>query len=283
MLSSLDKAAISTFAEIPGMAGEVLTLLGGAMPSPFNEQDVAVKLGLSAGQEPSVLQCLRLAENLGLIEVSGSGWRVIFPKNSLTHLGDILAATGYYKSSAHKDKNTVNVVLTRPGQPSRLESELNNLGWKTAALELTEEAFISIAANATERLAIMTPFMDSVGAKWVLSLFQRAAPGIKLQLILRYLGMPSHPSYPIGYDSIAAELKTLGVSVYDYAIDKLDAPGYETFHAKVVLADRTTAYVGSSNMNKASKERSMELGLVVEGRAAQQISRVLESIICVTR
>jgi phosphatidylserine/phosphatidylglycerophosphate/cardiolipin synthase-like enzyme len=66
--------------------------------------------------------------------------------------------------------------------------------------------------------------------------------------------------------------------VFDYAIGKVDAPGYETFHAKVVLADRDAAYVGSSNMNKASKERSMELGLVVQGRAAQQIARALDSI-----
>lgn len=124
----------------------------------------------------------------------------------------------------------------------------------------------------------MTPFLDVVGANWVLSLFRRTAPGVKRQLILRYLGMPSHPSYPTGYDAIAFELANLGVKVFDYALEKMDAPGYDTFHAKVVLADRDTAYVGSSNMNKSSKERSMEMGLVVEGRAAQQISRVLDSI-----
>lgn len=94
--------------------------------------------------------------------------------------------------------------------------------------------------------------------------------------------MPSHPSYPTGYDLVSAKLSALKVKVYDYAVDKMDAPGYETFHAKVVLADRSTAYVGSSNMNKASKERSMEMGLVVEERAAQQISRVLESIMKVS-
>lgn len=94
--------------------------------------------------------------------------------------------------------------------------------------------------------------------------------------------MPSHPSYPTGYDLVSAKLSALKVKVYDYVVDKMDAPGYETFHAKVVLADRSTAYVGSSNMNKASKERSMEMGLVVEERAAQQISRVLESIMKVS-
>lgn len=91
--------------------------------------------------------------------------------------------------------------------------------------------------------------------------------------------MPSHPSYPTGYDLISEELSKLGVNVCDYAVVKLEAPGYETFHAKIVLSDRSTVYVGSSNMNKASKERSMEMGLVVEGRAAQKIAHVIDSII----
>lgn len=278
MLNSQDKAAISAFSENPSLAGEVFLLLSGAFPSPFNEQDIALKLGYAAGQETGILQCLRLAETIGLINSSGLGWQLNVQREVLSRLSFILESNGYFKSAAHQDENLVSVVLTRPGQPSRLEAELENLGWKTASLELTEEAFISIAVYAKERLVIMTPFLDAVGANWVLALFGKTRSEVKRILILRYLNMPSHPSYPTGYDLVSEELSRLGVKVYDYAVEKLDAPGYETFHAKVVLADRSTAYVGSSNMNKASKERSMEMGLVVQGRAAQQISRVLESI-----
>lgn len=278
MLNSQDMAAISAFSESPTLAGEVFLLLSGAFPSPFNEQDIALKLGYAAGQETGILQCLRLAETIGLINSSGSGWQLRVKREVLSRLSLILESNGYFKSAAHQDENLVSVVLTRPGQPSRLETELENLGWKTASLELTEEAFISLATNAKERFVIMTPFLDAVGANWVLALFNKTRPEVKRTLILRYLNMPSHPSYPTGYDLICEELSKLEVKIYDYAVEKSDAPGYETFHAKVILADRSTAYVGSSNMNKASKERSMEMGLVVKGRAAQQISRVLESI-----
>lgn len=278
MLNFQDKAAISAFSKNPTLAGEVLQLLSGAFPSPFNEQDIALKLGYASGQETGVLECLRHAESIGLINSAGSGWRLNIQKETLSRLSLILESNGYFKSEAHQDENLVSIVLTRPGQPSRLETELENLGWKTAALELTEEAFISIAANAKDRLVIMTPFLDAVGANWVLALFGKTRPDVKRVLILRYLNMPSHPSYPTGYDLISGELSALGVKIYDYAVEKLDAPGYETFHAKVVLADRSAAYVGSSNMNKASKERSMELGLVVKGRVVQKIFHVLESI-----
>lgn len=278
MLSPFEKAVISAFAVDLALAGNILSELSGSMPSPFNEQDVARRIGLSAGQEPSVLGCLRTAEKLGIIREIDAGWQMAKAPENLKRLGELLEAVGYYKSEAHHDDNTVSVVLTRPGHPSRLEAELENLGWKTASLELTEEAFLSLAANAKEHLVVMTPFLDLVGARWLISLFERTAPEVKRRLILRYLGMPAHPSYPTGYDAIAAALSEIGVEVFDYALTRENANGYETFHAKVVLADRAMAYVGSSNMNKASLEHSMEMGVVVEGKAAQHISRVLDTI-----
>lgn len=48
MLNFQDKAAISAFSKNPTLAGEVLQLLSGAFPSPFNEQDIALKLGVNS-------------------------------------------------------------------------------------------------------------------------------------------------------------------------------------------------------------------------------------------
>jgi phosphatidylserine/phosphatidylglycerophosphate/cardiolipin synthase-like enzyme len=52
-------------------------------------------------------------------------------------------------------------------------------------------------------------------------------------------------------------------------LDRPEATGYETFHAKVLLADDDEAYVGSANMTKWSFEQSLELGVLVRGRAAR--------------
>jgi phosphatidylserine/phosphatidylglycerophosphate/cardiolipin synthase-like enzyme len=57
----------------------------------------------------------------------------------------------------------------------------------------------------------------------------------------------------------------------------LDAVGgFETFHAKVALADSELAYVGSANMTMFSRH-SMELGVLIEGRAARVVANVVRA------
>jgi hypothetical protein len=49
------------------------------------------------------------------------------------------------------------------------------------------------------------------------------------------------------------------------------------FHAKVALADSDLAYVGSANMTMFSRH-SMELGVLVEGRAARVVANVVRAV-----
>ena len=59
------------------------------------------------------------------------------------------------------------------------------------------------------------------------------------------------------------------VSVRDYHLSHAAADGralpIETFHAKLVVADDTLAYVGSANLLSSSEGLSLETGLLVEG------------------
>jgi phosphatidylserine/phosphatidylglycerophosphate/cardiolipin synthase-like enzyme len=64
----------------------------------------------------------------------------------------------------------------------------------------------------------------------------------------------------------------------DIAKRSVDAVGgCETFHAKVALADSDLAYVGSANMTMFSRH-SMELGVLVEGRAARVVANVVRAV-----
>ena len=85
--------------------------------------------------------------------------------------------------------------------------------------------------------------------------------------------------YPLGYDAIASWLKVESVRVFNYSIPRLEGSGRETFHAKVVLCDRNAAYLGSSNMNAASLEQSMEMGVALQGRAAADVAVVLDAVL----
>jgi hypothetical protein len=138
----------------------------------------------------------------------------------------------------------------------------------------TKQLLPAIAESAHTSLTVMTPYLDEVGAAIVLNLFERANVPDGC-LILRASPEGDAPS---GLADICAALYQLGVAVLNFRLDRPDASGNETFHAKVVLADDESAYVGSSNMHRWSFEYSLELGLHVRGRAAVRIAEILRAV-----
>ncbi len=280
MLSGLDKAALVAFSPQLALSAAVLRSLATKPPEPFTEREVAKVAGLPAAQEALVLGCLRQAEALGMIaHVSSLGWRLVSAPLDLSRLADLLAAAGHYVQNVHKDQDTVWVALTRPAKPSRLETALEDLGVRSTELEATDESFVSLASQARGRLRVMTPFLDNHGAEWVCGLFERTAPQVRRELIVRYATSATHPSFPAGLSTSGARLKELGVTIFDYALPREGGKGVETFHAKLVLADAARAYVGSSNMTWGSLEHSMELGLVVAGAAAKRLAILTDAIV----
>ena len=107
-----------------------------------------------------------------------------------------------------------------------------------------------------------------------MNLFERT-PATDRYLVLRTNkdGLP-----PFALAAAREEFSRLGVAVLNFRLDRPEAPGNETFHAKVVLADDAAAYVGSSNMNQWSFEYSLELGLYVRGRAAARIGGLMDAV-----
>jgi phosphatidylserine/phosphatidylglycerophosphate/cardiolipin synthase-like enzyme len=49
------------------------------------------------------------------------------------------------------------------------------------------------------------------------------------------------------------------------------------------LCDKFLTYVGSSNITTASLAHSMEIGVVLEGRAAADISVILEAVLAAAK
>jgi len=138
----------------------------------------------------------------------------------------------------------------------------------------TRQLLPAIAESANRSFIVMTPYFDEVGARVVLNLFERT-PAQDRCLVLR-TNKDGKP--PDGLVTVQDDLLRLDVAVLNFRLDRPDAPGNETFHAKVVLADDAAAYVGSSNMNQWSFEYSLELGLYVRGKAAARIAMLLRAI-----
>lgn len=217
---------------------------------------------------------LKAGEPHGLFrQHSPMTWSPLADMDVMRRLAWMLQGASNYIESVHHDTDEVEVVLTKPTRPSELERALREAGYEQVGLVATGEMFLAMAAGTNARFTVMTPFLDPIGAEALVQLFNRTAPTVERRLILR-----SNPTgLPDGYLPAANRLRELGVHLMDYRLER-DGGGFETFHAKVVLADRNWAYVGSTNMNQWSLAYSMELGVSLKGRAAGRIARVVEAV-----
>jgi phosphatidylserine/phosphatidylglycerophosphate/cardiolipin synthase-like enzyme len=279
MLSNQDERVIALLSPWAEIAAQVLySLARSAVPRIFDEGMLCYAASLPGTQSIALEGLLRAMAELGLVrEIAGFRWERTAEESELGQLSPLLAAVAFYKHSAHRDKTTAEVVLTRPGSPSALEDALNESGFATGRMEVTSEAFGDLAATATKSLTVMTPFLDAHGGRWLAHLMRRTRPNVKRTVILRHTADPSHYAYPIGIGALRTSLGDIQIDVLDYLIHKA-AGGYETFHAKVVLCDDSYAYVGSANMNRASLEYSMELGVLLRGDAARRIAQIVDAI-----
>jgi phosphatidylserine/phosphatidylglycerophosphate/cardiolipin synthase-like enzyme len=279
-LTAFEQAVVASLAERAGLAAAVLEAWAD-LPSDSVQTARslinAAQLGVT--EEGSTQVFLERSTCLGLLDSTEAGFK---PRNGaherFPRLAFALHAIEHYRSSIHRDATLAQVVLTQPLRPSVLEQKLSTLGWRTTALDATDHAFHGMVRSAQRRVVVMTPFFDSTGAVWLKELLSYASPGVARNLILRSLEDTTRKDYPLGFDAISPWLKAQGVRVFNYSIPRVDG-GRETFHAKAVLCDRSSAYLGSSNVTAASLEHSLEMGVVLEGRAASRVADVLDAVI----
>jgi phosphatidylserine/phosphatidylglycerophosphate/cardiolipin synthase-like enzyme len=127
---------------------------------------------------------------------------------------------------------------------------------------------------------ILSPFLDDVGMEWIEKLFAAPAAGVERVLVVRGADLASRELL----ESRRGEHARHGIRVYRYAIEHdpntRDAK-VETFHAKIVLCDKDAAYIGSSNMNRASRELSLECGVHIGGPCVRPVAALVDSILSI--
>lgn len=279
-LTAFEQTVVAGLADKAGLAASLLEawadLPADSVQSARSLVDAA-QLGVT--EEGATGELLERSVGLGLTEAAPSGFRPHAGAHSrFQRLAFALNSIQYYRSSIHRDATVAEVVLTKPLRPSVLEQKLSALGWRTADLEPTECAFHGMVRAAQRNVVVMTPFLDTTGAAWLRELLSFVTPGVGRTLILRSLEDTTRKDYPDGFDVIAPWLMAQNVSVFNYSIPRTEG-GRETFHAKVVLCDRVAAYLGSSNMTAASLEYSMEMGVIIRGRAAATIAEAIDAVL----
>ncbi|WP_177330903.1 phospholipase D-like domain-containing protein [Pseudomonas sp. AAC] len=246
----------------------------GSFNVPLDLHSICTRAGLPQARVADVERSLIAGQACGVfVQSTPLTWQVRDCAFA-AQLAPLLLGARLYRTRVYRDADIVEVVLTKPPAPSQISLQLEKMLQGSWGFRDTRQLLPAIAESASSSFCVMTPFFDEVGAQVVLNLFERTSASDRC-LILR-TNKEGHP--PAVLQFVREDLSRLGVKVLNFRLDRPDAPGNETFHAKVILADDAAAYVGSSNLNQWSFEYSLELGLYVRGKAAARIATLLCAI-----
>jgi hypothetical protein len=204
----------------------------------------------------------------GWLSPIAEGWLVgprHIPKDVPAFLQGVSAS-----QAAMADYSLAAAAITLPRPPSFLSGSLPRTGLAYSNLLTTEGAFKRVANAAATSFVLMTPFLNDSGLDFACELFA-LTKAVHRTLIIRRSGRARSLVW-----HRQMELRKLNVKALDYTLPT-HGGGYETFHAKVALADNELAYVGSANLTIFARN-SVELGTLMEGRSARIISSVMGAI-----
>jgi phosphatidylserine/phosphatidylglycerophosphate/cardiolipin synthase-like enzyme len=242
-----------------------------------SDRDLSSRLGDVSAEHVAIVR-RSLMEN-GCATRSSFESRLVAPISLLRALADNLRGVAAYLR-VHRDRDVVRLVLTEPGLKSALRRAIDDAQAVPPVVFQTSDAFFNLARGAKQELVILSPFIDPQGAELMVELFSLCRPGVRRVLISRPLAEPQCGN---AFNPRAADFRRLNVSVIEYALPSSLPSGRETFHAKVVLADDSEFYVGSSNFMGSALERSFECGVFVRGETAKQMHSVLVGVKSVGR
>jgi phosphatidylserine/phosphatidylglycerophosphate/cardiolipin synthase-like enzyme len=239
--------------------------------------DIARKENITSQRLQPILEALC---STGLICKGSDGYTLAVECEEALRHAAVLRGVAFARYR-QRDVNRVEITLSPPAHPSRLMEVLPKQGFSWARLYNTKDSLIELASQARQRFTIVSPFLDTEGLEWIGGLFEATARHpVERTLIVRGRGerdlevLRSHQS----------QLATLGAKVLTYAVTHdpaLRSPTLETFHAKILLADSDKAYVGSANMNRPSRDFSMECGVIICGPCVKPVATLVDAMMSI--
>ena len=218
----------------------------------------------------------------GLIKAVKDGYILIASTDDALRHAAVLRGVAY-ANYRHRDANQVEIALSPPARPSRLMEVLPKQGFAWARLYDTNDSLIELASQAEQRFTIVSPFLDSEGLEWIGQLFEAtASKPVVRSLIVR--GRDEKELEVLAAHRL--QLASWNTRVLTYAVfhePALRSPAIETFHAKMLLADADKAYIGSANMNRWSRDFSMECGVIVRGPCVKPVAALVDAILAIAQ
>jgi len=147
----------------------------------------------------------------------------------------------------------------------------------------TYNAFEAIRRAKTEVVGT-SPYLVP-GKRGMMLLQELHDRGVKITLMTNSLGSTDEPLVHLGYQRYRPEMLKLGVDLYELSAARvkknkrrdLFGSSLGRLHAKLLVIDRKTLFVGSMNLDPRSAITNTELGAVIESpELARELLRVID-------
>lgn len=251
---------------------------GSAPVRPSLLADIARKQSLPS---PRMKQLLAALCDAGVIQADSDGYVLRVGAGEALQHAAVLRGVAY-AHYRHRDKNQIEVTLSPPAHPSRLMEVLPKQGFSWARLYDTKDSLIELASQAEQRFTIVSPFLDAEGLEWIGHLFEASARNpVERTLIVRARDEKEIQVLRAHRLMLAA----WNARIATYAINHdpgARSPSLETFHAKILLADTDKAYIGSANMNRWSRDYSMECGVIIHGPCVKPVATLVDAMMSIS-
>lgn len=174
------------------------------------------------------------------------------------------------------------VALTLPPFDTiGIESGIRRSGRKFNSVR---EEILNLIEGAEEKIEICSPFIQYAGLDDVYSALQRKlSEDVEVRIIARQIDKNDpdtrYSDVKRLYNEYFKNESDFEIRNYHYEKHRV----MSSTHAKFVVADRKSAYVGSGELRRNSFERNFEVGVVFEGPQAEELSFLFQELFKVSR
>lgn len=250
-----------------------------------------VKVAKILLESPLGLTHLEIAASIGEIQAFNDPTRRRILQNCLVELGlcdrnGNITDLSDFQTFMHQVQGAMWAYTDSRALAPKIQLVITEPNWiNQSRIRQTEDVFRDLIQMANHNLWIVNPFF-SIDSQHIMSLFSLIASRIQqnnitVRLILRKVA-PNRQEYAL---PVLRRLCTMLPQHYltqlsAYSLDLNEGVERQTFHAKIIVQDDRTAYIGSANWTDSSLLRVVELGVLIDGSVVQQqIIPVLQTLL----
>lgn len=137
-------------------------------------------------------------------------------------------------------------------------------------LQGTGPAIEDIISEAKNEIHILAYVITTRANRMLKLLNESLDRGVKVTIVVNKLD-EQHKSTRTMLERMSKKHKYLNVTSFE--------PPNGDMHAKVIIADRNRAVIGSANFSLGGMRKNYEIGVKIEGAAAWQLSKLIDSLV----